>query len=483
MALLSFVDRRRTPARLGLGVLATALLLSTAGCGSRASDQDIVDALRATASGPAAAGEVAIGAPAAASAVPGAAQAPAVSGNASGQETDNSATAGRAATPNNPKTSGAGSGKAAAAAPGAAAPQVASKSQVTVGMIGPFSGVLGVIGASAPKTLAAWAAHANSRGGVNGHPVKLIAGDDQGDPATALTLVKRMVESDKIIAMVGNINVFGFAQVEKYTKEKGVPLIGGDAIDPGYATSTNAFLVSAPVSTQIVKGLQLLVTKGASKIAVMYCLEVSAICSYLTEQAQKSEVGPKITQTYQVSLVAPSYTSQCIRMKDGGIDALYMLMDTAAAARVLQNCATQGFKPPTMLLGLDATKEMPSIPALADSLIPGATFSPATAGVPAVENYRQVMAAFGPSIGNSGITSLTWAAAEMFALIGTNLSANPTSAELYEALWKVKDQNLGGLIVPVSYAKGKPSQTKPCMFLWGVQNGAFSAPQGAKPVC
>jgi branched-chain amino acid transport system substrate-binding protein len=237
------------------------------------------------------------------------------------------------------------------------------------------------------------------------------------------------------------------------------------------------------VATQIIKGLQSYVNTGTTKIAILYCLEVSSMCTYLTDQAKKSEVGKYIIQSYQVSLVAPTYTSQCLRMKSGGVEAVYLLMDTAGAARAAQNCATQGYRPKFMLLGLDATKDFPTNPHLKGALIPGATAPPSATGIASVQKYQQVMSTYGPTVGESGVALMSWASAEMLGLVGKDLPANPTADDLYKALWTLKNETLGGLIVPVTYTRGKPAQVKPCMFLWGEADGKFSAPQGEKPIC
>ncbi|HEY1651501.1 MAG TPA: ABC transporter substrate-binding protein [Acidimicrobiales bacterium] len=526
-------NRPRTRSRIGLAALAGALLISGAGCATQESDSEIAAALQGPSSGSATAPVVAgntnisvqpSGPDAAALDTAGSGQAPAASSGGSGAGSaptiTNTATASSAgpragggssnvaaAQPKVARSSvvkgvGRDSGNATAAQPkvahssvvkgvgggsgnGAAAqPKVANKSVVKIGTIGPYSGVLGAIFADGPRTLSAWATYANSQGGLNGHPVKVIVGDDQGDPATSQTLVRRMVESDKIIAMVANTNIFGFEQLQKYTQEKGIPLIGGDGVHPAWFTAPNSFPTAAPVAQQIIKGLDYLIQKrGASKIAILYCLEVSALCTYLTNEVKKSEIGKYIVQDYQVSLVAPSYTSQCLRMKQAGVDTLYLMMDTAGGARALQDCANQGFKPTTMLLSLNATSQTVKMPALANLLVIGATFPPASSGTPAIELYNKVLSTYAPSVEYSGATSFAWAGAQMLDLVGKNLSENPTSAELFEALWTVKNETLGGLIVPTTFAKGKPPEVQRCVFLWGIANSTWSAPQGLKPLC
>lgn len=476
--------RRGLPARSGIAVLATALLMSTAACGSRASDTEIAAALRdpaavstTTGTAPAPDAGVALDTPQAS--VPGA---PVVEPGTSATSPDVAAPA-----PTSTKAA-AGGPKAQAPASGGQQPAAvsgpATKSPVNVGSIGPFSGVIGAIASAAPKTLSAWAAYKNANGGLNGHPVRVIVGDDQGDPGTALTLVKRMVESDKIVGLVGGFIIFGFPQIEQYMRSKNVPMLGGDGVDPGWYNTPIGFPIASHTPVQIERGLQTFVDDGATKVAMLYCLELAAVCAYLHDQTVKSSVGKYIVQSYQVSLVAPSYTSQCLRAKQGGVEVLYLLMDTAGAARVLQDCANQGYKPKVMLLGLDATKDMPTIAALKDALVPGATFSPAAGqGVPAIDTYRKQMAIYGPNVGESGVSTFAWAAGEMLGLVGKNLSENPKPVELLEASWKLKNETLGGLIVPVTYPKGKNAITAPCMFLWAVKDGKWSAPRGPKPIC
>ncbi|WP_019874261.1 ABC transporter substrate-binding protein [Sporichthya polymorpha] len=475
-------------------VLAAAVLASTAACGSRASDQDIVEALRGPAgvTGFGAApgvgdgvgvGAVDAGVPAAGGT--GGAVAPSVPAPGGSSTTAGGAAAGGSGagtTSGGTAAKPGATGSKPAAATTTSGPKVANKSVITIGTIGSFSGVLGAVTAGAPKSVAAWVGWKNDNGGLNGHPIKLIVGDDQGDPATALTLAKRMVESDKILALVGDIHFFGYEQIEPYMRSKGVPMVGGEGALANRFNSPVNFPISAQGSVQIVKGLKMYTERGHTKMGMLYCLEIAALCATLHDEVKASEVGKYIVQSYQVSLVAPSYTSQCLRMKQGGLEVIYMLMDTAGAARLAKDCAAQGFKPKLLLLGLDVTKDMPTIPSLADALLPGATVSPGAKGVPAVDHYLKLMDTYAPGTGVSGFGAQAFASALMFGHVGQNISDTPTSAELLAALYKVRKETLGGFIVPVTYSK-TGTTAAPCVFIWGAGGGKFTAPEGAKPLC
>ncbi len=43
-------------------------------------------------------------------------------------------------------------------------------------------------------------ADVNSRGGLAGHPVKVVFDDDNGDPQRAIAIARRMVDRDGVLA-------------------------------------------------------------------------------------------------------------------------------------------------------------------------------------------------------------------------------------------------------------------------------------------
>jgi branched-chain amino acid transport system substrate-binding protein len=72
------------------------------------------------------------------------------------------------ASPGQPSSKGPASGKAPA-----------SKSTVTVGVIATLSGPVGTVVGDGVKGIQVWAQYMNARGGVNGHPIKVIVGSSR----------------------------------------------------------------------------------------------------------------------------------------------------------------------------------------------------------------------------------------------------------------------------------------------------------------
>ena len=84
----------------------------------------------------------------------------------------------------------------AAAAPAHAGP----KPEIVLGSVGTESGPVGQQLLPLLQGARAWVADVNARGGLNGHPVRLVTGDDGGDPNRAQALARRMIDQDKVTA-------------------------------------------------------------------------------------------------------------------------------------------------------------------------------------------------------------------------------------------------------------------------------------------
>jgi branched-chain amino acid transport system substrate-binding protein len=371
----------------------------------------------------------------------------------------------------------------AGSTPSGSATGAATRSTLVFGNIGHYSGVLGATIDGNKYALGAWAKMQNARGGLDGHPIKLIIADDQADPVTTLTIQKRMVENDHVLAFVGNINVFGLDQSADYGKSQGVPFIGGDGVGARWFTDPSMFPAVGPTTLAIQAGLQYFVNQGIKRLGMAYCLEVAKMCGYLNDTTTKSAVGKYIVDDEQISLVAPSYTSQCLRMQSQKVEAIYLLMDTAGAARFVQNCATQGYRPKIEVLGLDAGPTYPTVDVLAGSFIPGATVPLSETRIPAVAEYRVAMDKYAPGVPDSGCAGLGWASGLLLGRAGAHLPDNPTAADLKANLWEINKDDLGGFTTPLTFPKDKPAVPSTCVFIWSVRDHKFYGPQGPKAVC
>lgn len=75
------------------------------------------------------------------------------------------------------------------------------------------------------KGIESYFKYVNENGGVHGRQLKLVAYDDQYQPAKTVQLARRLVEEDRVFAMLANVCTPCTAAALDYYVEKGIPLV------------------------------------------------------------------------------------------------------------------------------------------------------------------------------------------------------------------------------------------------------------------
>jgi branched-chain amino acid transport system substrate-binding protein len=78
-----------------------------------------------------------------------------------------------------------------------------ASAQVKIGAVLSVTGPASFLGDPEKKTLEMYVAEINEKGGINGQKLQLVIYDDGGDANNARTFATRLVEEDKVIAMIG----------------------------------------------------------------------------------------------------------------------------------------------------------------------------------------------------------------------------------------------------------------------------------------
>jgi branched-chain amino acid transport system substrate-binding protein len=215
-----------------------------------------------------------------------------------------------------------------------------------LGQIGSFSGVLGATSASARTAGAVYAQHINATGGLACHPVTVYAVDDGGDPSRAAALAQDLITSKKASALVATFAPLSMAGIIPVVEKNKVPMIGGDAVDPAWFDHPLLFPQGAGIDALIEGSLRLTVSQGKTKLGLLYCVEASlctAIAKSIPERAKA--VGAELVYSSPVSLTQTDFTAQCQNAKNAGVESFGMGVDGSAIARVARSCAALGYFP------------------------------------------------------------------------------------------------------------------------------------------
>jgi branched-chain amino acid transport system substrate-binding protein len=111
----------------------------------------------------------------------------------------------------------------ATTAAGAGTPGVSART-ITIGGTFPFSGPASLY-AGIGNGAAAYYAYVNDHGGVNGRQIKFITLDDGYNPAQTVQLTHRLVEQDKVFAVVGSLGTEANLATRPYLNQQKVPQI------------------------------------------------------------------------------------------------------------------------------------------------------------------------------------------------------------------------------------------------------------------
>jgi branched-chain amino acid transport system substrate-binding protein len=111
--------------------------------------------------------------------------------------------------------------------------EAAAEEPIKIGAFFDLSGPASFIGTPTKLVATMVVEKINQEGGINGRQLELIIGDTEGDPTRALMVAKRLVENEKVVALIGPTRTGTGMAVKKYLESKQIPTVmtvGGDPV-------------------------------------------------------------------------------------------------------------------------------------------------------------------------------------------------------------------------------------------------------------
>jgi branched-chain amino acid transport system substrate-binding protein len=327
----------------------------------------------------------------------------------------------------------------------------------------------------------------NAKGGINGHPVNLLIADDGGNESRSVSIVQDFVENKHAVALV-NYSGGSAVGVSNYAKSKGVPIIGGNIIEPVWTQNPMMFPTNAATEGHFWGAARQAKNAGVTKIATVFCTEVTA-CQQSNDTFVKfaQDEGLQVVYQGRISFTQPDYTADCLQMKGNGAQVVVPITENSSTVRLAQSCGRQDYKP---VYDLQAVNDgMAQIPEF-DNAIGNLAYFPwfLHSGSPALDEYVQALQKYAPNNVTYGVDVQGggWMAGKLFEQAAQGVSDNPTSQEILEGLWKMNGETLGGLLqggVARTFTRDQPTPETYCVYATKIQGGAWAAPDGLSPVC
>ena len=211
--------------------------------------------------------------------------------------------------------------------------------EILVGITGPQTGPVAEYD-KVRKGIQAHFDYVNENGGVKDRKLKLIAYDDQYQPAKTVQGIQRLVEEEKVFGIIFPIGTANFSAAEEVVRSSGVPVVGlgtggGDFVDPPIP---NVFGMQYNYANEAKVMIDYMEKElGAKNIAIAYQNDDFGLESL--EGAKKAiEDSGSLKLVKEVSFLASDqdFSTQAQQLVQAKPDAILMLSTPVPAASLRQ---------------------------------------------------------------------------------------------------------------------------------------------------
>ena len=298
----------------------------------------------------------------------------------------------------------------------------------------------------------------NENGGINGRPVSYVLETEQTDPGQAAAAAKKLVETEKVVGIVGNTSIIECTVNHKYYEAKGYFVIGSGIAPECYGTSNFAAVNMGP-RYSVDGAAQYLIRQGVKKIV----LDQSNVpgTGYIAAWASAiaKDAGTEFKDLHDNVPIQDANSVAIKAVQAAGADGGVLLNFTPPEAlKILQAAQRQGLQ--------DRVKWACSTPCNTDFLAEAlgspwdgklgvnAELNLTTADGPDSQLYRDVMKKYAPKVplGSFSQMGFVEAAIATKALLG--VSGDITAETANKAFKDVKDFKTDILCKPWYYGDG-----------------------------
>ena len=260
---------------------------------------------------------------------------------------------------------------------GASAPSP-SVSQATgpikVGVLQPMTGDIASMGINTKAAVELAVQEINESGGINGRNIEVVTEDSKCTPADATSAATKLINIDKVVAVIGGLCSSETLAVAPIANQAGVPIISAGSTNPKITEAGDYVFrfIPSDLSQGKFAAEYLVSTLEKKKIAILYCL--SDWCAGLKDVARERipEIGGTVVAEEGYQQDTNDLRSQITKIKAANPDAVYFLGYTKATVIGLKQMKELGLSVP--ILGGDAWDDV-TIPKEAGAAANGARYT------------------------------------------------------------------------------------------------------------
>jgi len=318
--------------------------------------------------------------------------------------------------------------------------------EILLGADCPLAGTLGAVYATIPQATEAYFNYINdTQGGVCGRKIVYKVEDNGNDPAKAMEAVRKLVEQDKVFAVVGSLGDAPHSATWDYLNENGVP----DILVSAGSHMFGADPEGHPWTVQMIPsnrtegtffGQYISENLPGKKVAILYS---NIMQGYDHLQGVKDGLDPdknEIVSEQSYELTAVSISSQVTNMKNAGAEVVTAIGNPGFTSQAIKQADRLGWHPQWMLSYINSDEMIFQFvsPELLEGAISfqGFKLAASTDDLAVAEHYRLMREYGGPSPANFTVYAQTLA--EVAVEVLSRSCDNLTREGLMDALESIK---------------------------------------------
>jgi ABC-type branched-subunit amino acid transport system substrate-binding protein len=362
---------------------------------------------------------------------------------------------------------------AAGAALAFAALPAAAQETIKVGMSGPFSGGLSLLGQSVRDGVEVAFAEINEQGGVAGRKLQFIAEDDAYEPMRTIASARKLVEQDKVVALLAVTGTAPSAALLPFVTESKTPMLFPYAFSHSLTTPLNrdVFTTLPEVRVQmIVLANYILNTLKQTKVAAIYQNDdfgQDAVAG-LDERMGKNKVS---LVKLPFDRGTTNFSGVVAQAKAAGVEHVVFLGIPKDAAVVMREANNLGWKPQFSghnALGDPQTFKLAG--PLAEGAIAIAVMEPLDSDKPAVKAFIGAQQKYKPSTSPTTYSMHGYQSGKLFAEVLKRSGGKTDEPSIVSALESMKGFDTG-LMAPLTFSANQHA---------GALAGAIMKAEGGK---
>ncbi|WP_026926474.1 ABC transporter substrate-binding protein [Granulicoccus phenolivorans] len=315
----------------------------------------------------------------------------------------------------------------------------------------------------------------NEMGGVNGHPVEIIAINDQLNGDTSVASARQLVEQDHVAAVISQTPLSYSVNASYFASQK-MPLIGGIASDIDVTKAgSNVYPMEGTTPYAQAAPVLAISQSGGRSYAVAACAEVPSCTTSADIMAKFAPAGVTSRSTVRVGTADASYTGPCLGLVQGAPDAIVLVLGGAVSQKLVPECQLQGFTGSYVVQANSADKaNIDALTGAGASVIGTQSNFPWWADAEPAQRFRDVIDRYAPDTPMGSTATGTWSTLELFRKAmkahGPGADKAVDAAAVRDAYAQIKDETLDGLLPqPLTFGANTPSDVT-CVWPFTVEN-------------